>query len=130
MPAAAAAAPAPMSRAQNATNLAWLLLIGLPPLVFGYYFTHHCQPSLFNFNAHNEDVWWMDKLSVWENTCRFGGQHPLLMANVLLFIKSVQQHRTTTPRTHTGFEHTLSTVTVACTRGRERSELGAVSESV
>lgn len=75
-----------ISRAQNLTNLAWLIVIGIPPLVFGYYFTHHCQPSLISFNAQNEDVWYMDKLSMWENTCRFGGQHPLLMVNVLMFV--------------------------------------------
>jgi steroid 5-alpha reductase family enzyme len=44
------------------------------------------QPSLLTFNDRNPDVWYMEKLSLWENTCRFGGQHPLLMANVLLFI--------------------------------------------
>jgi len=54
---------------------------------FGYFFTHHCQPSLYNFNERQaDDVWYMDKLSTWENTCRFGGQHPLLMVNVLLFL--------------------------------------------
>lgn len=77
----------PLSRAQNLTNAVWLVAIGLPSIIFAYYFTHHCQPSLISFNAQNADtVYWMPKLSVWENTCRFGGQHPLLMANVLLFV--------------------------------------------
>ena len=77
----------PLSRAQNATNAVWLLLVCMPCVVFGYYFTHHCPPSLYAFNAANDDVWWMDKLSAWENTCRFGGQHPLLMVNIVMFIK-------------------------------------------
>jgi len=76
----------PISRSQNLINAAMLLAINLPPLFFGYYFTHHCQPSLYNFNERQaDDVWYMDKLSVWENSCRFGGQHPLLMVNVLMF---------------------------------------------
>ncbi len=76
----------PLSRSANVLNAALLLAIGLPPLFFGYYFTHHCQPSLFNFNERQaDDVWWMEKLSPWENACRFGGQHPLLMVNLLMF---------------------------------------------
>lgn len=78
----------PISPAKNALNALWVILIGAPCVVFAYYFTNHCQPSLAGFNAINADsVWWMDRLSVWENTCRFGAQHPLLMANVVLFIK-------------------------------------------
>jgi steroid 5-alpha reductase family enzyme len=77
----------PISPSQNFINAALIILIGLPPIFFGYYFTHHCQSSLYSFNERQADeVWWMDKLSIWENTCRFGGQHPLLLVNILLFI--------------------------------------------
>jgi len=77
----------PLSRAQNLLNAVWLVVIGLPPLIFGFYFLHKCPPTLYSFNATRADEeWWMPKLDAWENICRFGGQHPLLTVNAAMFL--------------------------------------------
>jgi len=77
----------PLSPTQNVLNCLWLLIIGVPPLLFGYLFTHRCPTTLYSFNEQNADeVWWMPKLDAWENVCRFGAQHPLLTVNAVLFV--------------------------------------------
>jgi hypothetical protein len=77
----------PLSREQNLLNAVWLVVIGLPPLLFGFFFVHKCPPTLYSFNAAQADEeWWMPKLDAWENICRFGGQHPLLTVNAAMFV--------------------------------------------
>jgi len=76
-----------LSYSQNLTNALSIILIALPNFIFAYYYTQHCQPSLARFNERQSDtVWWMPKLTPMENMCRFGAQHPLIMANILMFI--------------------------------------------
>jgi steroid 5-alpha reductase family enzyme len=79
----------PLSPHANILNVLWLLVMGIPPLVFGFYFATQCPNSLQHFNSWENGgtgEWWMPKLSVWENSCRFGAQHPLIMTNILLFV--------------------------------------------